>query len=1000
MKRCLTLKAVLVAALCFALCAVSGYAQFQTGNIYGKVQAKDGSALPGVTVTLTGVGAPQQGVSDALGNFRFISLSPGTYSLRAELAGYGIATRSGITVRVAQNSDVTMTLNPSVAESITVTAEAPLLDVRKTGTGADVSKVELDNIPTARDPWVILQQAPGVQMDRINVGGNMSGQQSSYVSKGVSGVQSTWNVDGVNITDFAATGSSPTYYDFGAFEEMQITTGGTDPRIQTAGVQLNMVTKRGTNDFRGSGRLFHTSSSYQATPKIPSEAQSYLKSVNQIDKIDDYGGEIGGPVWKDKLWFWGAWGRQKIAVLSTTIVAGARFLDKTTLTGENLKVNAQPLASNSLVVSDAYNAKVKLGRNVGPSRAPETAWNQNDAYAHGVGSLTDPTIWKIEDTQIIGRNVYLTGLYSKVQGGFQLIADNGKGCQSLACGVSVDPAYFDSAADGSWHRSYISEHILRPTKSYRLDGSSFFNTANLSHELKFGYGYRKANVLTTLAWPGGQYTVNEGPPGKVGNGDTGEVQLTRIPDRNNSGTMTDIYVGDTILTGNLTVQAGLRYDLQKAANAPGGATANPTTPDLLPAITYPGVSGLKFNNISPRLGLTYALGSDRRTLLRASYSRYVDQIGGNAVPISPTSPGAYSYLYYYYNDLNHDNIAQRNEIDFNYGLVAFGGIDPKNPTVQTAFTRWASNLKAPHTDEIILGGERELITDFSVGLNGTYRKLKNFIWTVGEKHQGQGDLYSSADYVLHAPATCDPSVKNCAPFTSPISLPYYVLAPGISPPTFSVVTNRPDYNQTYKGLELTANKRMSNRWMLRGNFTYQDWKQHVSGAGIIDPTRQRSSFGTGCDVCDGSDVIIGSGTGSGSFGGVYINSKWAYSLTGLYQIPIIETSFGFNLNGRQGYALPYVLRVTAPHGEGNKFLFAENDATQFRNENVRDLDLRLAKDIRISRVGLTLSIDGFNVLNSNTILQRNVARLAVTASNRVTEVLSPRVFRLGARLNF
>src|SRR5438270_4376271 len=144
MKRCPSsvLLAVIVAAV--LLIAVSGFAQYQTGNIFGKVQAKDGSALPGVTVTLTGIGAPQQTVSDALGNFRFISLSPGTYSLRSELAGYGTATRSGINVRIAQNSDVTMTLNPSVAESITVTAEAPLLDVRKTGTGADVSKVELD----------------------------------------------------------------------------------------------------------------------------------------------------------------------------------------------------------------------------------------------------------------------------------------------------------------------------------------------------------------------------------------------------------------------------------------------------------------------------------------------------------------------------------------------------------------------------------------------------------------------------------------------------------------------------------------------------------------------------------------------------------------------------------------------------------------------------------------------------------------------------------------
>src|ERR1700693_5317964 len=97
MKRFL---AVLTAVLCVALFAVSGFAQFQTGNIYGKVQAKDGSALPGVTVTLTGVGAPQQAVTSPLGDFRFISLSPGTYSLKAELAGYGIATRTGVGVRV------------------------------------------------------------------------------------------------------------------------------------------------------------------------------------------------------------------------------------------------------------------------------------------------------------------------------------------------------------------------------------------------------------------------------------------------------------------------------------------------------------------------------------------------------------------------------------------------------------------------------------------------------------------------------------------------------------------------------------------------------------------------------------------------------------------------------------------------------------------------------------------------------------------------------------
>src|SRR5437868_12893960 len=102
MKRCPRYWAAIAAALCIALFAVSGYAQFQSGNIYGKVQAKDGSVLPGVTVILTGVGAPQTTVTDAQGNFRFINLDPGTYSMKAELAGYGAVTRTGINVRVAQ----------------------------------------------------------------------------------------------------------------------------------------------------------------------------------------------------------------------------------------------------------------------------------------------------------------------------------------------------------------------------------------------------------------------------------------------------------------------------------------------------------------------------------------------------------------------------------------------------------------------------------------------------------------------------------------------------------------------------------------------------------------------------------------------------------------------------------------------------------------------------------------------------------------------------------
>jgi hypothetical protein len=200
---------------------------------------------------------------------------------------------------------------------------------------------------------------------------------------------------------------------------------------------------------------------------------------------------------------------------------------------------------------------------------------------------------------------------------------------------------------------------------------------------------------------------------------------------------------------------------------------------------------------------------------------------------------------------------------------------------------------------------------------------------------------------------------------------------------------------------------MSNRWMMRGNLTFQDWTQDAGAGASPDPTLQRSANAfTACLTCDGS--VIYQSTGSGSKGNVYINSKWSAALTGLYQIPVIETSFGFNVNSRQGYALPYVWAVRPPTGEGVKNLIATDGVDEFRMDAVTQVDLNLAKDFRFRGMGFTVSVDAFNVMNKNTVLQRNMGSLnssangsnPSTTSNRVTEVMSPRVFRLGARFSF
>ncbi|HEV8630514.1 MAG TPA: TonB-dependent receptor, partial [Thermoanaerobaculia bacterium] len=506
-QRIQLMAAVLLVAV---LAAAPAAAQLQTGNLYGTVTDQQGAPLPGVTNTLNCGGAPLVQVTNAQGQFRFLSLSPGTCSLKSELEGFSTIDYPNIAINVGRNTQIEVKLQAAVEDVITVTAESPLLDERRIGTGANVSQTELEKIPTARDPWAILQTTPGVLTDRINVGGNESGQQSAYMGPGSPGAQAVWSVDGVVITDMAALGASPAYYDFDAFEEMQVTTGGSDTTMATGGVVLNMVTKRGTNEWRGSARDYLTKKDGpgpldQADLNISSgelgqagpwnniarvrnfqagivtdpggpHAQGPFQTGNRIVSVKDYGAEVGGPIVKDRLWVWGSYGRQKVDLLTIADVS-----DFTDLKSKNAKLNAQIASNNSATGFYFDSDKTKIGRNAGPTRPQETTWDQGHFGPK-------PTTWKVEDTHIFSSSFYLSGMYSKVNGGFELVPEGGLTATS----------YFDESS--VWHNTFELYQTERPQTQYKADASNFFNTGSLSHELKFGAGYRDAEVTSLSRW--------------------------------------------------------------------------------------------------------------------------------------------------------------------------------------------------------------------------------------------------------------------------------------------------------------------------------------------------------------------------------------------------------------------------------------------------------------------------------------------------------------------
>lgn len=969
---------LIVSALTLAamwLLAVPIFAQFgvAVGNLHGKVVDEHGGVLPGVSVTLTGLGAPQVVFTDSRGEFHFLNLPPGKYALTLALPGFSTLNRENVAVNVGRGTElaVTMALS-SVAATVTVTGESPVLDTRNVQTGATVTQEELKKIPTARDPWVVLQTIPGVQLDRVNVAGSESGQQGLVGSKGTTGVSFT--VDGVNMTDMSAAGSSAGYYDFDSFQEMQVITGGI---FSGGGTSLNMVTKRGTNEVHGSARVFAVDEHFQSD-NLPNEAKTQavpLAEGNHIQSIQDYGVEAGGPVWKDHLWLWGAYGRDQI-----NLVTAGGVQDKTTLEDFNAKLNWQFVSSNSATVWYLRSDKLKFGRLAGLTHPQPTTWDQ----------ITPANTWKVEDSQVFSSSLFASVQYSGQNGDFQLKPEGGLQTQT----------FLDEG--GVWHNTYAFYKSPRPQRQVKADVSYFFNTGSLGHELKAGFGYLKAGVSSTTGWPGsGSGGLAAKTYGDLLDCSAGAVfpcaVITRDGQFSDEAKYYSVSLGDTLTWDRLTVIAGVGWARQFGENLPSTIPANATFPDIMPALNYQGRSkDFTFEDYPYQFGLTYAMGANRTTLIKASYARFTGGLGLGTIAATNPLAGV-SYAYYAWNDANGDKLVQPGEVDtsangFQYSRnrndacpscvgQPTNGIDP--------------NLKAPRTDEILVGVDHELLPGFAVGVNYTYRKFKDFLYSpLSVYDPATGRVLTSADYLQYATLT------GTLPDGTPYSEPVYhirddVVAALGGVPSGSFTFNRKNFNTTYKGVELLLTKRLANGWMARGSFVYNNNKQHVGAGGCIDPTNLLSfAFG---QTCRDNDVAAVQGVKES----VFLNSKWQFSVLGVYQLPL-GFEVAANLYGRQGYPINWYLNSRAPIGSGDRVtrLVAVSSADSQRYENVYEFDLRAAKVVNITASAtLTLSADLFNLTNENTVLQR-FNQLGLDNTNNIKEIQSPRIWRFGARISF
>ncbi len=956
-----------------------GFSQTATGRIVGKVVDTDGAPLPGVTVILTGekIGKMMVVTSEE-GNFRFLGLAVGkNYVVRCELSGFKTELREGIDIWIGVTSKVDIAMEQvALQEEVTVIAPTPLVDTKSNTVARNITAETVQQLPTSRNPWTILMLAPGMLIDREDVGGNESGQQSYYSGHGVDQGDSTWRVDGANITDPSALGAAPAYLNMNAYEELQIAYGSNDITAQTGGVQLNFVTKRAGNAYTGMFHLYVEDDAWQLENIGKQSAEDLQEGYVSpgINRLYMYGADFGGPILKDHLFFYGSWSVQDIN--SRTIVGSE---DATWLVSGYGKVNWQ-YGKNMGDVFISYDSKLKWGRTwLGPaSQSPGTLWDQT-----GPGYL-----FRFADQHVFGnlllqfKAIYTDGGFFLDPRGNEIIGDRAVGEDWW---VYYRPVSY-------WDGSIIDYGTNRNQLNVLLNGSYFAeDVLGGDHEVKFGVDFVDADTTSVTYYPNERILYRYTDFGYAF--DVLEFNTTLKFDVNFK--RYSVFISDTASFGRLTLGLGLRFDQAQAAHNGADVSAitldgTPVYTDYLGALSAPATSiDAKWKVLSPRLSLSYDLTGDGKNVLKFSLARYGSQMGNYTASFLWTV--GVRYIAVPWVDADGDgtpDIGEFTEVPPEDALW-YGGFDRTDPYATESSNRFDPDYKSPLTDELTLTYEREITSDFAASLSLFYKRRHREVRDIGI--MADGSFETADNWYL---AGQDPNLGQ----------PYYER---YEIPVAAYRTNCEKSYTRYLAASLVLKKRFSNKWLMDASFTYADWRQFNDESEwnyfflqAVQPLVTQSNGGydlTNFDYYDGG-VVAPEASGSG-LSDIFVNSRWMVKIAGLYQLPY-EVNFSVVFQAREGYVVPYYADFDRGSGIGATNMY--EGGKKFGDDRLPAfwiLNLGLEKVFSVwERARIAIHVDAYNLTNNATVLKKNP--LITGTVDEIQRMLNPTVFQFGIRFEF
>ncbi len=903
---------LLVLPICLLLVAPLSVPAQTTGTVEGTVVDQSNAALPGVNVELAGrsLQGTRTAATSASGTFRFPSVPPGAYTITASLPGLGKVQKTA-TVSLDATATVLLQLALTASAEVTVSGQAPLIDSTSTTTGSSYSAKIIDKLPVGRNYADIVFSQPGAQADF----GKTEARSLAISLYGSTSAENLFLIDGIDTTN-VMKGVQGKDINNEFVEDVEVKTGGYQAEYgrNTGGV-INVITKSGGNEFHGGAFAYYNDTGMRAEPDngmaanydTPQYSQTgdsqFYNYIYSKDVRQEWGLDLGGFLWKDRVWFFGAYDRVNNTT-NTEIPAGALAgqiadVDTTKNLGA-LKLTYRMTDNQSLIASFFQDPTTDTGAindvNHPVNGEPLTYLGRQERGGRN---------YALRYEGIIGRDWLVSG---------QVARHDEKNSINPRTAAGDVPEFIDHTAalfqTGGF--GLIQDKDL--TRDFA--GASLTRFLN-HHEIKFGAEYEKQTADVVKRMSGGQQveifgnSVNPGMPiyrhfywttPTATLSDSGGPALSAL-DVSVEHKNTTLYLQDRwSILPNLSVNGGIRWDRQEIVGADGRVHMD-----------------LK-NDYAPRVGVIWDPTNEHRQKLFASYGRFYEQL--------PMDLVIRSYAFERQPRIvNYDPVSTvpdaAAESDFGTSSAILGGAtEPTDPDIKGQFVR-----------EFIVGWEREVRPNMTLGVKGVQRDYGrviedflcdavNGIYCIGNPGRGIMTNLFALDYVTQFPA--------------------------------------PRARRKFTGVQIDLTKRFSHRW--QGLASYLWSKLDGNYDGEVAPYTNVGADPNISAAYDYYDFFtdgmnLGRITNTGPLSN---DRRHQFKLSGVYIAPF-RLQIGVSTFYRTGTP---VNRLGYSDAYGRYEFFLDKRGTQGRTPDTYEMDVHLSYPLQTGKWTINFLMDVFNLFNT------------------------------------